>query len=235
MSIPSQPPFSLSSTETALLPDVPSPAETSDPQQRRAVLERLHLDQRLPIAALDEFATDFVLELAQQTGLPALVNTLHAMVNFIDDEQQFFAGLYVPPPPAGASQAAPAASPTARTMSLDEGWCVHTIERPDKALPLPDVYKYPRWRGNRTIYRLGVKAYIGMRLVDPQTGVPFGTVCAVAPHTIPWTNDDVALVKDRALQVGAWAAKRETQALDSSPPPANRSEGVPAHGSDRAK
>ncbi|MFI8932505.1 GAF domain-containing protein [Streptomyces sp. NPDC053474] len=196
-------------------------------QQRRAVLERLDLARHEPNKVLDAFATSVAEELVALGGLPDGVDGLYAMANLIGDKGQYFAGLHVPRLSAGASQAAPVASRSvSRTMDFNEGWCVHTIER-HAALPLRDVYEFPRFGGNRATYRLGARAYLGMRVVDPDTGVPFGTICAVATRPTAWTKSHVDLIKGRALQFNTWVITRDPQDLRLASSPATRYEGVP--------
>ncbi len=71
------------------------------------------------------------------------------MVNFIDEDHQYFAGLATPGPDA-ASQAIAGASEApevGREMDRDHGYCPHVVVR-RKALVLEDVCDYPRFAGN---------------------------------------------------------------------------------------
>ncbi|GAQ54839.1 GAF domain-containing protein [Streptomyces acidiscabies] len=130
----------------------------SDIAARMEVAHRLGLSTD-PDPVLDEIAAD----------LAARMDMQYAFVNLITDQQHFI-GLRQPPDGHGYV-------PVGRTMSLDRGWCRHTITR-DKALPLPDIYA-SRFHLDFVAEALGVRTYFGMSIKDPVTGTPFATVCAI--------------------------------------------------------
>ncbi|OIV38284.1 histidine kinase [Mangrovactinospora gilvigrisea] len=161
-------------------------------EARAARLRELGFGEQ-PDPAFDDFAA----QLASITKAP------YAMVNFIDDRRQFFAGLYTPEGssgssgPADGSGAGPAPLPTGRTMRLDQGFCPHVIVR-KKALVLDDVCDYPRFAGNPVVDELGIRSYLGAPLLDDRTGQAIGTVCVVDQEPRPWGRQGLATIKEMA-------------------------------------
>lgn len=142
-----------------------------------------------PIAEFDEFARN----LAHVTGAP------FSMVNFIDENRQYFAGLY-----AGGRagvQLEPDQEPqVGRTMTRDQGYCPHVVVR-KKALVLEDVCDYPRFAGNRVVDEIGIRSYMGAPLIDWKTGMALGTICVVDTDTHPWGREGLATIKSLAQQL----------------------------------
>jgi len=163
-------------------------------------LRRLGLGER-PDAALDAFAD----QLAGLTGAP------YAMVNFIGEERQFFAGLRVPAPaPApGEDRGRPQ---WGRTLPRDHGFCPHVVVR-RKALVLEDVRDYPRFAGNPVVDEYGIHSYLGAPLLDG-TGMALGTVCAAdtAPRT--WGREGLETIKALAADL---VVRIERSARDGLP------------------
>ena len=91
------------------------------------------------------------------------------MVNFIDENRQFFAGLHTPAGThSGSDLGAAAASGGAevsRFMARDHGYCPHVVVR-RKALVLDDVCDYPRFAGNPVVDEIGIRSYLGAPLID---------------------------------------------------------------------
>ncbi|MBC9724226.1 GAF domain-containing protein [Streptomyces sp. TRM68367] len=111
-----------------------------------------------------------------------------AMVNFINDEQQMFRGMYMPsasPEDAGAQGSGISFdfSHLAREAPGDYGFCPHVVAQQSQ-LALDDVFDYPRFKGNALVNDLGVRSYLGTPLRD-NTGIVLGTVCVadVKPRT----------------------------------------------------
>lgn len=161
-----------------------------DPEapKRMARLRELGLGDR-PDPEFDAFARD----LAEATRAP------FAMVNFIDEERQYFAGLYV----AGAGQAGSAASADAaaiaepgREMARDHGYCPHVVVR-RLSLVLDDVCDYPRFAGNPVVDKIGIRSYLGAPLID-NTGATLGTICVVDREPRSWGRPGLELIKSRA-------------------------------------
>jgi GAF domain-containing protein len=165
-----------------------------DPEipQRLARLAELGLNNRAD-AEFDKFAA----RLANAAGAP------YAMVNFVGDEEQFFAGLYGPSSAkASASRATPG-----RTMSRDHGYCPHVVVR-RKALVLDDVCAYPRFAVNPVVNSIGVRAYMGAPLID-RTGTALGTICVVNTEESNWGRPGLDLIKSMAEEVVNLINRRE--------------------------
>ncbi|CAL9563089.1 MULTISPECIES: GAF domain-containing protein [Streptomyces] len=152
-----------------------------------------------PIPEFDDFAR----RLAQTTGAP------YAMVNFIDEHRQYFAGLYAP----GSDRAvelgpAQASSPqVGRVMARDHGYCPHVVVR-RKALVLEDVCDYPRFAGNPVVDEIGIRSYLGAPLID-RTGTALGTVCVVAQEPRPWGRQGLETIKSMAAELVDEIHRRE--------------------------
>ncbi|HEX5495053.1 MAG TPA: GAF domain-containing protein [Mycobacteriales bacterium] len=152
-------------------------------------LRELGLGQT-PDPEFDEFART----LAQATGAP------FAMVNFIDEHRQYFAGLYSPH--AGASSPLVAESASAepgRVMSRDHGYCPHVVVR-RLPLVLDDVCDYPRFAGNPVVDEIGIRSYLGAPLID-RTGTTLGTICVVDRQPRPWGRPGLEFIKTKAAEL----------------------------------
>ncbi|MGW8955971.1 GAF domain-containing protein [Streptomyces sp. NPDC055709] len=142
-----------------------------------------------PVREFDEFAH----RLAQALGTP------YAMVNFIDEHRQYFAGLYTPT--AGqAVQLTPNQGRVDRVMERDHGYCPHVVVR-RKALILEDVCDYPRFAGNPVVDELGIRSYAGAPLIDRQSGIALGTICVVDTDVQPWGRQGLEIIKAMAVQM----------------------------------
>ena len=164
-----------------------------DPEvhKRIARLRQLGLGDR-PIREFDEFAT----RLANWARTPL------AMVNFIGEDQQYFAGLYAGNSTnAGVLEAAQSSAnaSVSRVMARDHGYCPYVVVR-RKALVLDDVCAYPRFSGNPVVDEIGIRSYIGAPLID-ETGVALGTICAVADHTSDWGRAGLDTIKAMASEL----------------------------------
>ncbi|MCX4966064.1 GAF domain-containing protein [Streptomyces sp. NBC_00654] len=128
--------------------------------------------------------------------------TPFSMVNFIDENRQFFAGLHTP---AGNRRgtdlgaAAAGSGRSARYMARDHGYCPHVLVR-RKALVLDDVCDYPRFAGNPVVDEIGIRSYLGAPLID-RTGIALGTVCAVDTVPRPWGRAGLATIKSLAQEI----------------------------------
>ena len=158
-----------------------------------------------PVPEFDEFAR----KLARVTGAP------YAMVNFIDEHRQYFAGLYTPAagqavelsPASGTRTAGPG-----RVMARDHGYCPHVVVR-RKALVLEDVCDYPRFAGNPVVDEIGIRSYLGAPLID-RTDMTLGTVCVVDQEPRPWGRQGLEQIKSMAAELVERIHQRE--AADSS-------------------
>ncbi|WP_100447941.1 GAF domain-containing protein [Glycomyces xiaoerkulensis] len=163
-----------------------------DPMARDRVerLRKLGIDNE-PDPEFDGLAR----ELTEVTGAP------YAMVNFIDEEHQYFAGLAVPAGD-GSSEAlagAEAAPDVGREMDRDHGYCPHVVVR-QKALVLGDVCDYPRFAGNPVVDKIGIRSYLGAPLIDDE-GNTLGTVCVVDTEVHDWGRPGLEIIKDMAAKV----------------------------------
>lgn len=153
-----------------------------------------------PVAEFDEFARN----LAEVTGSP------YAMVNFIDEYRQYFAGLYTPGPAPGVElgPAAPASGQPGRVMARDHGYCPYVVVR-RKALVLEDVCDYPRFAGNPVVDEIGIRSYLGAPLID-RTGTALGTICVVDQEPRPWGRQGLETIKAMAEGLVEQIHRRET-------------------------
>ncbi|GAA1422973.1 GAF domain-containing protein [Streptomyces thermospinosisporus] len=175
-----------------------TPEDKGAPARRRR-LQLLGLGER-PEPALDAFAH----RLAELTGAP------YAMVNFLHEEGQFFAGLYTPSaPPAVRSDGT--GTLLGRSLPRDHGFCPHVVAR-RKALALQDVGDYPRFAGNPVVDEFGIRSYLGAPLID-STGMVLGTVsvCDIRPRA--WGQEGLAAIKEQAARLVVRLEGREDGGL----------------------
>ncbi|KQW14093.1 GAF domain-containing protein [Streptomyces sp. Root369] len=186
--------------------DPPRPAgrllltpEDKEAPDRARRLRLLDLGER-PEPALDAFAE----RLAEHTGAP------YAMVNFIGENRQFFAGLRIPVArsPADGDEAKPEVG---RYKARDHGFCPHVIAR-RKALVLEDVRDYPRFAGNPVVDEFGIRSYLGAPLID-STGMVLGTVCAADVQPRTWGKSGLETIKSSAAELVARLQRREADGL----------------------
>ncbi|MER5615082.1 GAF domain-containing protein [Streptomyces sp. NPDC002215] len=165
-------------------------------------LRTLGLGER-PDASFDNFDA-FADRVAEVTEVP------FSMVNFIDGNRQFFAGLHTP---CGAHKgsdlgaAAAGSSRSGRYVALDRGYCPHVVVR-RKALVLEDVCDYPRFAGNPVVDEIGIRSYLGAPLID-RTGVALGAVCAVDTVPRPWGRAGLDTIKSLAMELVVHIDQRE--------------------------
>jgi GAF domain-containing protein len=172
-----------------------TPLDEEGPR-RSTRLRQLGLGEN-PDPEFDEFAAEIArtaAEIAQINGAP------YAMVNFIDGERQYFAGLSTPSGGTGSpsSEAIGATddSGVGRVMSRDHGYCPHVVVR-RKALVLDDVCDYPRFAGNPVVDEIGIRSYLGAPLID-HTGTTLGTICVVDTEPREWGRAGLDFIKNRA-------------------------------------
>ncbi|WP_093802417.1 GAF domain-containing protein [Streptomyces sp. Wb2n-11] len=166
-------------------------ADDRDAPARIARLRELGLRGDSPVPEFDHFARD----LAHKLG------ARYAMVNFIDEHRQFFAGLYTPDSDRTVELAPQEQQgQVGREMALDYGFCPHVVLR-RKAFPLEDVFDYPRFAGNPVVNELGIRTYLGTPLIDPVTDMPLGTICVVDTEARQWGSRGVETIKFMAQQL----------------------------------
>ncbi|MGH4036090.1 GAF domain-containing protein [Actinomycetota bacterium Odt1-20B] len=171
-----------------------TPVDKEAPERVRR-LRGLGIGDR-PDPAFDAFAD----RLAKITDAP------YAMVNFIDEERQFFAGLHTPDGERG--EADPEDEPAeeegrarvaSRYMARDHGYCPHVVVR-RKALVLEDVRDFPRFAGNPVVDEIGIRSYLGAPLID-RSGLALGTVCVVDTEPRPWGRSGLETIKSMAAEL----------------------------------
>ncbi|GGU59608.1 GAF domain-containing protein [Streptomyces lavendofoliae] len=146
----------------------------------------------------------FAARLAKVTGAP------YSMVNFIDENQQFFAGLHTPNGTHSAerlSATAAASGGVSRYMARDHGYCPHVVVR-RKALVLEDVCDYPRFAGNPVVDEIGIRSYLGAPLID-RTGTALGTICVVDTEPRPWGRPGLETIKSLDAELVEQIHRRE--------------------------
>ncbi|MYV56595.1 GAF domain-containing protein [Streptomyces sp. SID3212] len=174
----------------------PVDQEAPDRVQR---LRRLGLGERSE-PAFDAFAQ----QLAQMTGAP------YAMVNFIDENRQFFAGLHTTRGTEGER-----GTGGERFMARDHGYCPYVVVR-RKALVLEDVRDFPRFAGNPLVDEIGIRSYLGAPLID-RTGLALGTVCVVDTEPRRWGRTGLDTIKSFAAELMSQIRRREDGLLPGLP------------------
>ncbi|MFF4702727.1 GAF domain-containing protein [Streptomyces sp. NPDC001288] len=145
--------------------------------------------------------------LAEVTGAP------YAMVNFVGENRQFFAGLHLPAVPPTVVVVRPDGTTPVlgRELGRDHGFCPHVVVR-RKALVLEDVSDYPRFAGNPVVDEFGVRSYLGAPLID-STGTALGTVCVLDVAPRPWGRSGLETIKSSAAELVARIERREADGL----------------------
>ncbi|PWJ03851.1 histidine kinase [Streptomyces sp. NWU49] len=186
--------------------DPPRPAgrllltpEDKEAPARTRRLRRLGLGDR-PEPALDAFAYG----LAELTGAP------YAMVNFLGENGQFFAGLRTPAT-APFARGDGTGALLGRVLPRDHGFCPHVVAR-RKALVLEDVSDYPRFAGNPVVDGFGIRSYLGAPLIDG-TGTVLGTVSVTDVRPRAWGQPGLAAIKEQAARLVARLERREDDGL----------------------
>ncbi|MFI6163014.1 GAF domain-containing protein [Micromonospora haikouensis] len=175
----------------------PPPLTPPDPEAP----QRLHRLRALGLGRPEREFDDFARNLADVTDMP------WAMVNFLDENGQFFAGLYTGrTTQPGVSAAATPLEP-GRRMSRDQGFCPHVVHR-RRALVLDDVCAYPRFAGNPVVDQLGIRTYMGAPLID-HTGTTLGTICVVGTESRTWGQQGLTTIKTWAAELSARISQRE--------------------------
>jgi len=176
---------------------------TPEDKEAPARARRLHglgLGER-PEPALDAFAD----RLAEVTGAP------YAMVNFLGEYGQFFAGLHVPAVRPVLVDADGTKPELGRRLARDQGFCPHVVVR-RKALVLEDVSDYPRFAGNPVVDEFGIRSYLGAPLID-RGGMVLGTVCVADVEPRPWGKGGLETIKSAAAELVARVERMEADGL----------------------
>lgn len=142
-----------------------------------------------------------------------VLNAPVALVSLVDADRQFFKScLGLPEPWASARQ-----SP------LTHSFCQHAVASRETLL-VDDAREHSLLRDNPAIRDMGVIAYAGVPLIDPD-GHVLGTLCVIDSRPRHWTTHQVQLLSDLAASVvteinlsGA-AGRTQTSADASRRPP----------------
>lgn len=178
----------------------------SDAPVRTQRLRSLGLGERAD-ASFENFDA-FADRVAEVTEVP------FSIVNFIDGNRQFFAGLHTP---AGTRKGTDLGATAAgggrsgRYVALDHGYCPHVVVR-RKALVLEDVCDYPRFAGNPVVDDIGIRSYLGAPLID-RTGIALGAVCAVDTVPRPWGRAGLDTIKSLAQELVGHLHRREDSSI----------------------
>ncbi|MGW1225725.1 GAF domain-containing protein [Streptomyces sp. NPDC002530] len=175
----------------------------SDARVRTQRLRSLDLGER-PDGTFETFDA-FADRVAEVTEVP------FSMVNFIDGNRQFWAGLHTPAGTRRGSDLGAAAAGSGRFVALDHGYCPHVVIR-RKALVLEDVCDYPRFAGNPVVDDIGIRSYLGAPLID-RTGLALGAVCAVDIVPRPWGRAGLDTIKSLAQELVRHLDRREDTLL----------------------
>lgn len=178
----------------------------SDAPVRTQRLRSLGLGERSD-ASFDNFDA-FADRVAEVTEVP------FSIVNFIDGNRQFYAGLHTPAGTRkGADLGATAAGSgrSGRYVALDHGYCPHVVVR-RRALVLEDVCDYPRFAGNPVVDDIGIRSYLGAPLID-RSGIALGAVCAVDTVPRPWGRAGLDTIKSLAQELVVHIHRREDNSI----------------------
>ncbi|MFC8537584.1 GAF domain-containing protein [Streptomyces sp. NPDC057249] len=181
-----------------------TPVDSEAPARTRR-LRSLGLGERED-ASFDNFDA-FADRVAEVTDVP------FSMVNFIDGNRQFYAGLHTPAGTRKGSDLGATAAGSGRSdryVALDHGYCPHVVVR-RKALVLEDVCDYPRFAGNPVVDDIGIRSYLGAPLID-RTGIALGAVCAVDTVPRPWGRAGLDTIKSLARELVGHLDRREDHA-----------------------
>ncbi|MFE7575599.1 GAF domain-containing protein [Streptomyces sp. NPDC057521] len=178
-----------------------TPVDGEAPARTRR-LRSLGLGER-DDASFDNFDA-FADRVAEVTDVP------FSMVNFIDGNRQFYAGLHTPAGTRRGSDLGATAAGSGRNgryVALDHGYCPHVVVR-RKALVLEDVCDYPRFAGNPVVDDIGIRSYLGAPLID-RTGIALGAVCVVDTVPRPWGRAGLDTIKSLARELVGHLDRRE--------------------------
>ncbi|MFI6349100.1 GAF domain-containing protein [Streptomyces sp. NPDC050560] len=126
--------------------------------------------------------------------LAGLLGAPYAMVTFVAEDDQYFAGLHTP------METRPGAhGGLDRRLCRDHGYCPHVVVR-RTALVLDDVTDFPRFAGNPLVDLIGMRSYLGAPLID-HTGMALGALCALDVGPRRWGPAGLATVKTLAAEL----------------------------------
>ena len=142
---------------------------------------RLRSVRRLAVGSWADSAFDRIAALVER-----LVDVPVALVTVLDADRQFVPGQVGLPEPLSET----------REMPLSHSFSRHVVED-GNGLAIPDVRRDPRTRDNLSIRDLGVVAYAGVPLTDPD-GLVVGTLAVIDREPREWTPSEISLLTDLA-------------------------------------
>jgi PAS domain S-box-containing protein len=113
-----------------------------------------------------------------------LLGTSVSLISLVDTDRQFFK----------SQQGLPEPWATRRETPLSHSFCQHVIMSA-RPLVVEDARRDPRVADNRAVPELGVIAYLGVPLIDPD-GHALGALCAIGDQPRAWTAEDEAALTD---------------------------------------
>lgn len=144
-----------------------------------------------PNAGIDQL--DRLVRLAARAvGAPTL------LLSIVDERRQFF------PAHVGLGEPWAARGETPLSHSV----CSHLVEQ-GGALVIDDLGADGAWSEHPARLELGVEAYCGVPLLDGD-GVVLGSLCAIDASSRPWSDDDVAQMREWSALIGDIAAMHRT-------------------------
>ena len=146
---------------------------------RLSALRRSHLLDSRPEAAFDRL-----------TGLASRVlRAPMALISLVDEGRQFFKSAVGLPEPWASLRETP----------LSHSFCQHVVAS-RCVLAVADAGSDPLVRENLAVAELGVIAYLGVPLLSA-CGHALGAFCVIDLRPRPWTDEEVAILRDLAASV----------------------------------
>ena len=118
-----------------------------------------------------------------------VLNAPVALVSLVDADRQFFKSCLGLPEPWASERGSP----------LTHSFCQHAVARREPLL-VDDAREHPLLRDNPAIRDMGVIAYAGVPLIDPD-GHALGTLCVTDSQPRHWTTHQVRVLRDLAASV----------------------------------
>jgi GAF domain-containing protein len=118
-----------------------------------------------------------------------VLNASVALVSLVDADRQFFKSCLGMPEPWASDRQSP----------LTHSFCQHAVASREPLL-VDDAREHELLRDNLAIRDMGVIAYAGIPLIDPD-GYALGTLCVIDSRPRHWTTHQVQLLSDLAASV----------------------------------
>jgi GAF domain-containing protein len=118
-----------------------------------------------------------------------VLNAPVALVSLVDADRQFFKSCLGLPEPWASQRGTP----------LSHSFCQHAVASREPLI-VDDAREHEVLRDNLAIRDMGVVAYAGIPLIDPE-GHALGTLCVIDSQPRHWTTNQVQLLRDLAASV----------------------------------